>query len=123
MLACMDNTINSATAVASAFRDSGEEHFQMRAPLCAFLWCRVTHKPLIMDGLCLTKSECTQQSQPNHEIHSPVLLEFEGQSGEQGVSALRDCMSKHDSGARTEAAAGHLAILEPSVLFPFSDEV
>ena len=51
-----------------------------------------------------------------------LLLEFEGQSGEQGVSALRDCMSKHDSGARTQAA-GHLAILKPSVLFPFSDEV
>ena len=45
-----------------------------------------------------------------------VLLEFEGQSGEQDVSALRDCMST-DAGGRT------LKILKPSVLFPFSDEV
>ena len=37
MLACMDNTINSATAVVKALGGTQEKNiFKMRAPLCAF---------------------------------------------------------------------------------------
>ena len=48
-----------------------------------------------------------------------LLLEFEGQSGEQGVSALRDCMSKHDSGARTDAG-GRRTLSNLEAVRPFS---